>query len=481
MDVNAVALLPEILLVLTLCGVLTVDLFLPRERRWMAMPLSVLGVGATTAAVIFLWGTEATTLGGMFVVDRFALVFKLVFCLAAIVVFFISQDYIREDRVHQGEYYTMMLSSLFGMLVIASSRDLIAIFVALEMITLPTFVLAGIKKDDLKSNEAALKFFLFGVLSSALMLFGMSLVYGITGQTALVEIADALAANEGANEVALLSVFFVVVGFGFKISAFPFQWWVPDTYEGSPVPVAAFLSVLSKTAGFVGLMQIMFIGFGGLANLWAPLFGLLGVVTMTFGNLVALKQTHIVRLLAYSSVAQAGYMMLPLGVASATDTDLNETVIFASVTYLLIYAFMEIGAFAVAIAAGRRDGSYRIADYAGMFTRSPAIAVAMTVFLMSLAGIIPLAGFWAKFMVFRAVIDGGGFWLAVALALNTVLGLFYYAAVSKTMFMDRSDRVDRLPLTLKLRGAITVAAVVVVVLGVLPGLVTTLASGSHFF
>ncbi|MBW3591425.1 MAG: NADH-quinone oxidoreductase subunit N [Actinobacteria bacterium] len=481
MDVNAVALLPEILLTLALCGVLVIDLFLPREKRWVAMPLSVLGVGATAGAVLYIWGTEATTLGGMFVVDPFALLFKLVFCLAAIVVFFISQDYIREERIHGGEYYTMMLSSLLGMLVIASSRDLIAIFVALELITLPSIVLAGIQKGDVRSNEASLKFFLFGVLSSALMLFGMSLLYGITGQTALTEIAQALAANEAANEIALLSIFFVVVGFGFKISAFPFQWWVPDTYEGAPVPVAAFLSVLSKTAGFVALLQIMFIGLGGLAELWAPLFGLLGVVTMTFGNLVALQQTHVVRLLAYSSIAQAGYIMLPLGVASSTNADLNETVVFATVTYLLIYAFMEIGAFAVAVVGGRRDGSYLISDYAGMFTRSPAIAVAMTVFLMSLAGIIPLAGFWAKFMVFRAVIEGGGLWLGVALALNTVLALFYYAAVSKTMFMDRSDRTDKVSLTLKLRGAITAMAVAVVVLGVLPGLITNIASGSHFF
>lgn len=481
MDVNAVALAPEILLVLALCGVLVIDLFLPRERRWVAMPLSVLGVGATAGAVLYLWGTEATTLGGMFVVDRFALLFKLVFCLAAIVVFFISQDYVREEKVHAGEYYTMMLSSLLGMLVIASSRDLIAIFVALELITLPSIVLAGIQKGDVRSNEASLKFFLFGVLSSSLMLFGMSVLYGITGETSLTGISDALAANEPATEIALLSIFFVVVGFGFKISAFPFQWWVPDTYEGSPVPVAAFLSVLSKTAGFVALLQIMFIGFGGLAELWAPMFGLLGVVTMTFGNLVALQQTHIVRLLAYSSIAQAGYIMLPLGVASATDADLNETVIFATVTYLLIYAFMEIGAFAVAVAGGRRDGSYLISDYAGMFNRSPAIAVAMTVFLMSLAGIIPLAGFWAKFMVFRAVIDGGGLWLGVALAINTVLALFYYAAVSKTMFMDRSERTDKVSLTFKLKGAITATALVVVVLGVLPGLIINIASGSHFF
>lgn len=482
MDVNLAAVLPEIILTLTLCGVLSLDLFVPRERSSIAMPFAALGVAATFAATVNLWGRSITTLGGMFVVDRFAVLFKLVFCVAALIVFAISHAYLEDDDIHQGEYYTMMLSSLLGMLTISSSRDLIAIFVSLELISLPAFVLAGIRKNDLRSNEAAMKFFLFSVLSTALMLFGMSLLYGITGSTSLAGISRGLAAaGSRASEVALLSILFVVVGFGFKVSTFPFQWWVPDTYEGSPVPVAAFLSVLSKTAGFAGLLQVMFIALGGLAGLWRPMIGVLAVATMTFGNLVAIQQKHIVRLLAYSSIGQAGYILLPLGVASVADSSANRNVMFASVAYLLVYAFMETGAFAVATAVGRRTGAYLVGDYAGLFSRSPVLAVAMTSFLLSLAGIFPFAGWWAKFVVFRAVIEGGGLWLAIPMAVNTVIALFYYAAIVKAMFFEPAAQPGAVVVPRALKGAILVSSLAVIAGGVLPDVFGRLAERSNFF
>jgi NADH-quinone oxidoreductase subunit N len=481
MDVNLHALLPELVLTLAICGVIGIDLFLPDWLRWTLMPLAFLGVLATLGAVLILPDLPVDTLGGMFVVDKFAVLFKVVFCLAGLVVFVISSDYLKEDDIHRGEYYSMLLCSLLGMLTIASSRDLIAIFVSLELITLPAIVLAGIRKNDLRSNEAALKFFLFSVLSTALMLFGMSLIYGITGSTNLADISAALTGRSDLTEIAVLSIFFIIVGFGFKISVFPFQWWVPDTYEGAPVPIAAFLSVASKTAGFVGLFQVMFLALAPLADVWRPLFGILGVVTMTFGNLVALQQRNIVRLLAYSSIAQAGYMVLPLGVASATDSVLNSSILFASVAYLLIYAFMEYGAFSSAIAIGSRGGSYLIKDYAGMFARSPALALALAAFLLSLAGIFPLAGFWAKFFVFTTLIQGGGGWLAVAMALNTVIAVFYYAAIVKRMFVDQPTDTEEIRVPIKLRGVIMAAAAVVLVLGLVPDTVGRLASNLSFF
>ena len=482
MDVNLEALLPEIILTLVACGVMTIDLFLPRERRWWAFPLSVIGIVATFAAVLNLYGQNISTLDGMFVVDRFAVIFKIIFCIAALLVFAVSHAYLKDDAdVPHGEYFTMMLFSLLGMLTIASSRDLIAIFVALEMISMPAFILAGIRRHDIRSNEAALKFFLFGVLSTALMLFGMSLFYGLTGSTNLAEVSEGLAGRSDIAEVALLAILFLIVGFGFKVSAFPFQWWVPDTYEGAPIPVAAFLSVASKTAGFVGLFQVMFLALGELADMWRPMFAVIAVVTMTFGNLVALQQKQIVRLLAYSSIAQAGYMLAPLGVASATDGNLNEQILFAMVVYLLIYAFMETGAFSAATAFARKAGSSFIDDYAGMFNRSPALALAMATFLLSLAGILPFAGFWAKFVVFRVLIDGGGLWLAIAMTLNTVVSLFFYAAVVKKMFFDSSEDASPVILPRVLAAPIILAAAVVLVGGVLPDLFYRLATNSHFF
>lgn len=480
MRVDWVAVLPEVFLTLALCGVLTADLFLPENRKGLLAPMSLAGIAATAAAVLNLAGDQRTTLGGMFVVDQFAVVFKGLFCLAAFVVVIVSHEYLKDDDIHQGEYYTMLLAALLGMLTIASSRDLVAIFVSLELISLPTFVLAGLRKSDLKSNEAALKFFLFGVLSTTVMLFGMSLIYGITGATNLAAISRALRGNVVLEPIAVLSLFFIITGFGFKVSAFPFQWWVPDTYEGSPVPVAAFLSVASKTAGFVGLLQIMFIGFIELAHVWRPFLALVAVLTMTFGNLVAMQQRHLIRMLAYSSISQAGYMLLPLGIASASNGTLNRQAMQAATVYLLIYAFMETGAFTTAIAFGRKGNGYMISDYAGLFTRAPALATAMGVFLFSLAGVPPLGGWAAKFFVFRAVIDGGGYVLAVAMAINTVISLFYYAAVVRRMFFDApaAQRPVRVPVSL--RGSIAVLAVAVLVIGILPEVFGGLASNATF-
>jgi NADH-quinone oxidoreductase subunit N len=479
--VDYMALFPEIVLAAVVCLVLIVDLVLPDDRKWIAMPISLGGILATLMAVLYIAsGPVRETLGGMFVVDDFALVFKVIFLLAGILVLLISHDYLRGDDIHKGEYYFLVLCSLLGMLVIASSRDLIAIFVALELVTLPTFVLAGIRKADLKSNEAALKFFLFGILSAAVMLFGMSLIYGLTGTTNLLDIAAVLRNIDVGTEVAFLGIFFLVVGFGFKVSAFPFQWWVPDTYEGAPVPVAAFLSVASKTAGFVGLLQIMFLAFGDLADIWRPFFAVIAVLTMTFGNLVALQQKHIVRLLAYSSIGQAGYILLPLGVVGLGGVAVDKQAFTAAIVYLLIYAFMETGAFAVAVAHGRSEGGgYQVSDYSGLFSRSPMLAVSMAVFLFSLAGVPPFAGWAAKFFVFSAVISAGSLWLAAIMAINTVIALFYYAAVARYMFFETGPTSDR-PLEIPTlpRLAITTAALAVVIGGILPDIFGSLASVS---
>lgn len=482
MQIDYVAIAPEIVLVLTLCGVLGLDLVLPERRKELAMPAAFFGVLATLVVLLVISGRRSETLAGMFVLDSFAILFKIVFCIAALLVLVMSYDYLKGDSIKHGEYYVLLLSSLLGMLVIASARDLITIFVALETISLPAFVLAGIRKGDLRSNEAALKFFLFGVLSTALMLYGMSLVYGLTGTTNLNQIAVVLNTIPLEPAVAILSVFFIIVGFGFKVSAFPFQWWVPDTYEGSPVPIAAFLSVASKTAGFVGLLLIMFVGFASLADLWRPLFAILAALTMTFGNLVALQQKHIVRLLAYSSIGQAGYILLPLGVFSATNQDVNREAFVAIIVYLLIYAFMETGAFAVAIAYGKKGGGYFVKDYAGLWKRSPGLTLAMTAFLFSLAGVPPFAGWAAKLFVFRSAINaadagvGTGGWLAAVMAINTVIALFYYAAVVRQMFFETATEeraaVEIPPL---LRTAIAIPVVVVMVVGILPDLFGAIA------
>ena len=476
MAIDYAAVAPELILTGAACLVLGVDLVLDEERKSLTMPVSLVGVAGTLVALLALaGGPTRTTLSGMFVVDTFAITLKILFCVAGLFTLAMSYDYLRRDRIHQGEYYFLLLCSLLGMLTIASSRDLLPIFVSLELVSVPAFVLAGLRKIDVKSNEAALKFFLFSILSTAVMLFGMSLVYGVTGTTNLAQISAHLAATPVLRSIAVLAVFFVVVGFGFKISAFPFQWWVPDTYEGSPVPVAAFLSVASKTAGFVGLLQIMYIAFAGLSDLWRPFIAAVAILTMTFGNLVALTQRHVIRLLAYSSIGQAGYILLPLAVVSAHGGPVNHEAFAASVAYLLIYAFMEMGAFSVAVAFGR-TGGYFLEDYAGLGTRAPALAVVMTIFLFSLAGVPPLAGWAAKLFIFRAVIDGHEYALAAVMAVNTVIALFYYAKVVRTMFFQPAgDRPAGVEVPLLLQATIMVSAAMVLLVGILPDLAAHLA------
>jgi NADH-quinone oxidoreductase subunit N len=318
------------------------------------------------------------------------------------------------------------------------------------------------------------KFFLFGVLSSAVMLFGMALIYGVTRSTNLYEIARVLSAKaypmpiQHAGSVVAAAILLIIVGFGFKVSAVPFHFWAPDTYEGSPVPVAAFLSVASKAAGFAGLMQIMFVAFGSYSSVWAPGFAVIAAATMTVGNVIALQQKNIVRLLAYSSIGQAGYMLLPLAVVANKSTALQKEAFAAALTYILIYSFMQLGAFAVVIAVGRKHPHNLIEDYEGLAIREPGLAFAMLFFLLSLAGMIPTAGFWAKFFVFRSVIGAGTLWLAAVMVANTLIGLYYYLSVGAKMYLRQPRERERIAVPYALVMAIILMVVIVAAVTVYP-------------
>jgi NADH-quinone oxidoreductase subunit N len=463
---------PEIVLVGTLVVVLLLDLVAEERGRWATSSVAGIGLLASLVPVVTLAvdGTDRVLFGGAYVVDDFALVLKALFLLSGYVVVLMSTDYIAEGDYYEGEYYFMLLSSLLGMTVMASARDLISIFIALELLSIPAYLLAGWRKRDLKGNEASLKYYLLGVFATAVMLYGMSLIFGVTGSTVLHDIGASLQ-REGADiPLVAVGIVFVVVGFGFKVSAVPFHTWAPDTYEGAPTPITAFLSVASKAAGFVALLQLVFIGFFGRDDVWAPMFWVLAAITMTVGNLIALRQTNVVRLLAYSSVAQAGYMLVPFAVAGDIDAG-PGTAIEAVVTYLLIYAAMNLGAFAVVMAVARKTRSGEIASFGGLFEYAPGLATLMTVFLFALAGIPPLAGWLAKFVMFRAVLDAGTPWaivLGVIAAVNSVVALFYYASVAREMWMKPVPDEDRTPVRVpaSLSVALGLAAVVTLALGV---------------
>jgi NADH-quinone oxidoreductase subunit N len=462
------AALPEIILSGAILLVLFVDLFLPDKRKNLNSLLAMAGVIGAAIALITLVGERRTTFGGMFVLDAYALLFKFLFLAVAAIVILISVNYLDETlQDAQGEFYFLLLSSFLGMLLMASARDMLMLFVSLELVSAPGFLVAGFRKKDARSNEAAIKFFLFGVLSTAIMLFGMSLIYGITHATNLTQIAHALE-HTGKDPLVFASILLILAGFGFKVSAVPFHFWAPDTYEGSPIPVAAFLSVASKAAGFAGMLSLMFVGFIHQTAVWAPGFAILAALTMTIGNVVALQQSNIVRLLAYSSIAQAGYMLLPFAVVEGAGPNVLREAFGASLTYILIYSFMNIGAFAVVIAVSRKRPSNQISDYDGLMQREPGLAIAMVFFMVSLAGIPPLAGFWAKFFVFSAAIDGNTAWLAGIMVINSVIGAYYYLSIASRMVLRPAEDKSPIGVPYAVAAAIAIALIIVVGVGIYP-------------
>jgi NADH-quinone oxidoreductase subunit N len=465
---------PEIVLTGVLVVVLLADLVFERDK-WLIPSLTGIGVLAALVPVLTLAldGTDRAMFDGAYVVDDFALVMKALFLIAGYVVILLSTNYIAEGDYHEGEYYFLLLSSLLGMSVMASARDLITIFVALELLSIPAYMLAAWRKRDLKGNEAGLKYYLMGVFASAVLLYGMSLLYGVTGSTLLTEIGAQIGAKPSSVPFITLGILFIIVGFGFKVSAVPFHTWAPDTYEGAPTPIASFLAVASKAAGFVALLSLVFLAFPGRSDVVEPLMWILAAVTMTVGNLIALRQTNIVRLLAYSSVAQAGFMLAPLAVFG----DAGQEALTAVIVYLLIYTAMNLGAFAVVIAVARRTGSGEIDSYRGLFQYSPALAVLMSVFLFALAGIPPLGGWVAKFVVFRALLSAetvSGAVLAVVAAVNSVIALFYYANVARLMWFQDAPEGEttsiRVPVSLS--AALGIAVLGTLAFGIFPGLVT---------
>ncbi len=457
---------PELVLTGALVVVLLVDLIKPEGGNPFLATIAGLGLLGAMIPIITLAtdGADRTMFSGAYVVDNFSLVLKALFLLSAYVVVLLSTNYIAEGDYAEGEYYFLLLCSVLGMLIMASARDLITIFVALELLSIPTYMLAGWRKRDLIGNEAGVKYYLMGVFASAILLYGMSLLFGVAGDTRLAQIGEAIAGGEGNVALITLAIVFVVVGFGFKISAVPFHTWAPDTYQGAPTPITAFLSVASKAAGFVALLLVVFIAFPGRSDVVQPLMWVLAALTMTIGNMIALRQTSVIRMLAYSGVAQAGFMLAPMAVSS----DLSAR---AVVTYLLIYAAMNLGAFAVVIAIARKTRSAELSSFGGLFEYAPGLTVMLSLFLFSLAGIPPFGGWLAKFVVFRTLADANtasGYVLGAVVAVNSVIALYYYANVAREMWMRPVPDEDRTPIAVPfaIQAAIGLTVIVTLAFGV---------------
>ncbi len=484
-EVDYLALAPELVVVATMLVVFVLDLVLTRPNKYWTATAAVAGIAFAAIPLVFLAvdGTTRSMFDGSYVVDEFSLVLKGLFIVSGYIVLLLSHHYIESERFYQGEYYFLLLASILGSLVMASSRDLIILFIGLELTTGPLYLLAGWRKGDAKSNEASLKYFILGVLSTAILLWGMSLLYGLTGEVTFSGLAAASQGMES-EPAMIVAVLFVILGFAFKISAAPFHFWAPDTYEGAPTPITAYLSVSSKAAGFVAMLLVMYLALPDLSEIWAPALWVLAALSMIVGNFSALRQDNIVRLLAYSSIAQAGFMLVPFAAAAVSGTDLQEG-FSATLIYLVIYALMNLGAFAVVIAASNLVGSGQISRWAGLGRRDPRLGVLAAIFSCSLAGIPPLAGWFAKFVMFRSVIVAGGtatVVLAIIATVNAVVAFYYYSKVIKSVWFDSPPSAvaseEVAPPTGSLRLALLITAALTVLIGFYPTISTFVADAS---
>ncbi len=467
--VNYAYLAPELLLIFLALVVLFADLYWWRGRNRILGWLTIGSLAAAGVMTLPLLGETGTTLAKALVVDPFALFFKLVFLGAGVLIVLVSMDYIARNKLPwSGEYYVLLLFATIGMMFMAASSDLIMIYVGLELTSISSYILAGYRKTDPKSNEAILKYFILGLIASSIMLYGFTFIYGFTGQTELGAIADALR-GESAQLAVIAGVMFAVMGFAFKIASVPFHQWVPDVYEGAPTPITAFLSVAPKAAAFAALARILFLGFPDFAAYWKMIFIILAIASMFVGNLMALSQKNIKRMLAYSSIAHAGYIMVAFAAA-------NERAIAGILIYIVAYVLMNIGAFVVVMAVAHPKGSgEELTDFNGLSKRSPFLALSMVVFLLALTGLPPTAGFWGKFWIFYAAVEKDLWWLALIGLLNSVISLYYYVIVIRHMYLFEPDSDTQLSAPVAFRGAIWVTLAGILIVGVYPPFLTNVS------
>ncbi|WP_336209596.1 NADH-quinone oxidoreductase subunit N [Nonomuraea sp. LPB2021202275-12-8] len=510
-QIDYFAIAPPLTLALFAGLVLLLDAFLP-ARRGVKPALGIVTLGGVLVALGFVVAQAvagAETLSTFcvpaslaeagaaeqcsFVVDRFTLVLAGLVLVAAVVIVLMSMTELAEGDIPVGEWHFLLLCTLTGAVTLPASRDLIMLVVALELVSLPVFALTAMKRYDGRSSEAAVKLFLVSVVSTAVMLFGVSLLYGIAGTVHLSRLSAVVSgelpapgwpqaatsimdAGHGLPGIVTVGIVLVVAGFAFKIAAVPFHAWAADVYQGAPIPVAALLSVISKAAGFAGLILVLVVALPGQSSTWIPIVAIISALTMTAGNLLAMRQRSAVRLLAWSSVAQSGYILAPLAVAFGAES--ASGAVGASVAYLVIYAAMNLGAFAVVMLVSRTAARNELDDYRGLAFRSPVAALALAFCLICLAGLPPgLAGLFAKVVVFREIVEGEAGWLAVVMAVNTVIGLYYYVAWTARLFTPVRAAVPAVRRAFPaVWGAVGVALVVAVLFSVAPQLVLDLTS-----
>jgi len=459
-QVNWLALTPEMIIFGFSIIVLLGELFLSKTSKHMLGAVTLVGLVASLVSLGYIWNLQATEFNGMFSVDLTANVLKAILLVTtALVVLGVLKVNV---LMGEGEFFSLLLFSVLGTMFMASSADLIMLFIALELTVLPSYILTASKKTR-QSTEAALKYFLLGMISSVILLYGMTLLFGLTGETNFAAIAGKLAGHP-IQPALVASMLMIVVGLGFKIAAVPFHFWAPDVYEGSPIPVASYLAAGPKAGGFAAIIHLFPLAFGVVAPAWAGVFAILAVASMVVGNLVALSQTHVRRLLGYSAVAHTGYLLVGLAVATKLG---YASLIF----YFLVYSLAALGAFLVVLALAERGFGENLKDFAGFSRRAPMLALAMAIFMFSLVGVPPFAGFMGKLYLFREAVRSDLIWLAIVGVLNSVISFGYYVTVIRQMYLvspSEGEAVARMQVSKPLFASIMIIMAAVIVLGVYP-------------
>jgi NADH-quinone oxidoreductase subunit N len=465
--------LPLIMVTLAAIGVLLAGVSVEDEESEGLGWLTLAALGLAFIFALGLLGQSGVAFAGSIAVDSFSAYFELAILVAAAFTVLMSLDYAGPHGLPGAEYYSLLLFSALGMMLMATAGDLIVIFLGLETMSIAVYALAGLARRDPRSNEAAIKYFLLGAFSTGFLLYGIALVYGATGTIKLGPIHAALSAQMASNPLLLLGLAMMLIGFGFKVAAVPFHMWTPDVYEGAPTPVTAFMAAGVKLGAFAGFLRIFLVSLAPASPQWVWVLWVIAALTMTTGNFIAVVQTNIKRMLAYSAIAHAGYILVGM---TAGGDQAGGAILY----YLLVYAITNLGAFAVVIALERRaDPIDLISDFRGLATRAPALAAAMAIFLFSLTGVPPLAGFMGKFYLFSAALGRGFVWLVIIAVLNSVVSAYYYISVIVAMYMEEGGvEVARMSARPALVAAIGLAAIAVVLLGIYPQPYITAASNA---
>ena len=451
------------------------DLFI--KRKGLTAILAAAGLAAALVTVIARFGSDQVAFNGMIVADSFSDYLQIVILATALLGIAVAYDYLRRMDMERGEYYTLMLFTVSGMLLMSLAGDLILVFLAIELLSLPLYVLSGFARPEKSSEESAMKYFILGAFSSAFLVYGIALIFGSTGTTNMASVAQSIAREQADPTLLIIAVPMLLVGLGFKVAAVPFHMWTPDVYEGAPSAAVAFMSVGAKVAGFAALLRIFVAALPDLAEAWGPVVIAVSAATMIWGNIAAIAQSTIKRMLAYSSIAHAGYILMAL--AAASNPTVADDAVSAALFYLFAYLFSNLGAWAVVLALERTEGrGLHIEDYAGLGQRRPALALAMAIFMLSLIGVPPTAGFIGKFLVFGVTIEAGLIGLAIVGVVTSLISAYYYLRVVVMMYMRSGEPETRSEGWLNRTVGLT--ALATFLLGVIPGPILILAGGSGF-